>query len=106
MTSFMGLVIIMGYLTYPIKKGDIRPNRIPWYDILLMILGGGAFLYYAFNAHTILTIGTRTLRTDPKYITIAVIGILSLAELCRRSVGLPILCVAVFFIIYTFIKLW
>ena len=31
-------------------------------------------------------------------------GIVVLAELCRRSVGLPILCVAIFFIAYTFIN--
>ena len=104
MTSFMGLVIIMGYLTYPARKGEMKPNTLPWYDIVLMVLGGGAFLYYAFNAQAILTAGTRVLRTNPFYITLAVIGILSLAELCRRSVGVPILCVAIFFIAYTFLK--
>ena len=104
MTSFMGLVIIMGYLTYPARKGQTRPNYLPWYDIVLMLLGSGAFLYYAFNAQTILTAGTRVLRTNPFFITVACVGILSLAELCRRSVGLPILCVAIFFIAYTFIK--
>ena len=104
MTSFSGLVIIMGYLTYPARKGEMKPNTLPWYDIVLMVLGGGAFLYYAFNAQAILTAGTRVLRTNPFYITLAVIGILSLAELCRRSVGVPILCVAIFFIAYTFLK--
>ena len=36
-------------------------------------------------------------------IVIGIIGILSLAEVCRRSVGLPILIVAAFFIVYALI---
>ncbi|MBE5808790.1 MAG: TRAP transporter permease [Clostridiales bacterium] len=102
MTSFMGLVIVMGFLTYPAKKGNVRPNSLPWYDIVLMLLGACAFFFYTFKAHDILNMRLKELLTDPIYTTVAVVGILVLAELCRRSVGLPILCVAVFFIIYTF----
>ena len=102
MTSFMGLVIIMGFLTYPAKKGYVKVNSLPWYDIVLMLLGAGAFLYYAFNAQTILNMRLKELLTNPFYTAVAVAGILVLAELCRRSVGLPILCVAIFFIAYTF----
>ena len=102
MTSFMGLVIIMGFLTYPAKKGHVKVNSLPWYDILLMALGAGAFFFYTFNAHAILNMRLKVLLTDPLYTTVAVIGIVVLAELCRRSVGLPILCVAIFFIAYTF----
>ena len=29
MTSFMGLVIIMGFLTYPARKGAVKPNSLP-----------------------------------------------------------------------------
>ena len=102
MTSFMGLVIIMGFLTYPARKGHVRPNHLPWYDIVLMVLGAGAFFFYAFNAQTILNTRLKVMLTNPTYTIIAVIGILVLAELCRRSVGVPILCVAIFFICYTF----
>ena len=102
MTSFMGLVIIMGFLTYPAKKGSVRPNALPWYDIVLMVLGSAAFFFYTFNAHTILNLRLKELLTNPLYTSVAVIGILVLAELCRRSVGVPILCVAIFFIAYTF----
>ena len=104
MTSFMGLVIVMGFLTYPAKKGYVKVNSLPWYDIVLMVLGAGAFLYYTFNAHTILNMRLKELLTNPFYTTVAVIGIVVLAELCRRSVGLPILCVAIFFIGYTFVN--
>lgn len=50
LSSFLGAVIIIGFLTYPAKKGKVRVNHMPWYDIVLMILGAGAFMFYAFNA--------------------------------------------------------
>ena len=46
LTSFIGAVVIMGYLTYPASKHHVRENYIPWYDILIMVLGTGAFLYF------------------------------------------------------------
>jgi len=104
MTSFMGLVVIMGFLTYPARKGYTKPNTLPWYDIVLMVLGAGAFFFYTFNAHAILNMRLKVLLTNPLYTTVAVIGIVVLAELCRRSVGVPILCVAIFFIGYTFLN--
>jgi len=104
MTSFMGLVIVMGFLTYPARKGHVKPNSLPWYDIVLMVLGAAAFLYYALNAHTLLNMRLKEILTNPLYTVIAVTGILVLGELCRRSVGVPILCVAIFFIGYTFLN--
>ena len=102
LTSFMGLIIIMGFLTYPAKKGSVRVNHIPWYDIVLMILGAGAFFYFTFNANTILNTRLALKLRDPMYTVIGVVGILVLAELCRRCVGLPILFVAGAFVVYTF----
>ena len=102
LTSFMGLIIIMGYLTYPAKKNHVRVNHIPWYDIVLMVLGAGAFFYFTFNANTILNTRLAIKLRDPMYTVIGVIGILVLVELCRRCVGLPILFVAGAFVAYTF----
>lgn len=97
LTSFMALIIIMGFLTYPAKKGEVKENHIPWYDIVAMVLGSGAFWYFTFNAQNIIQQGTRF---EAYQIVIGVIGIIALIEVTRRCVGLPILCVALFFIIY------
>lgn len=97
LTSFLALIILMGFLTYPAKKGDNRENYMPWYDILIMALGTGAFLYFTFNANKIINQGTRF---QPFQIVIGIIGIAALIELTRRCVGLPILCVAGFFLLY------
>ncbi len=101
LSSFLGLVIVMGYLTYPAKKGHVKVNHMPWYDIVLMVLGAAAFLYYTFRAPVLMTTRIKTKLTDPVYITAGIVGILVLCELCRRSVGLPILCVAGIFLGYT-----
>lgn len=100
LTSFMALIILMGFLIYPAKKGETRENYMPWYDIVMMIVGTGAFLYFTFNANGIIQQGTRF---QPYQIVIGIIGILALIEVTRRCVGIPILCVAGFFVLYALI---
>ncbi len=100
LTSFMGLIVLLGFLYYPADKNDNKANHIPWYDVLGMILGAGAFLYYTFSAEQIIQQGTRF---SPLQIVIAVIGIVALLEVTRRSVGWPILIVALFFIVYALV---
>ncbi len=100
LTTFVAFIILIGYLVYPIKKGTQKVNSMPWYDIIFMLCGTGAFLYFTTNAITIIQQGSKF---EWYQITIGIIGILSLAELCRRSVGLPIVIVAGAFLIYAFI---
>ncbi len=101
LSSFLGLVVIMGYLTYPVKKGHVRVNHIPWYDILLMVAGAAAYFYFTFRAPALMTMRVKAKLNDPVYIIAGIVGILVLFELCRRSVGLPILCVCGVFLAYT-----
>ncbi len=100
LTTFVAFIVLLGYLVYPAKKGKQKVNYMPWYDILLMICGTGAFLYYAANAMTIIQQGSNFAWYQ---ILIGIVGILSLAEVCRRSVGLPIIIVAGCFIVYALI---
>jgi len=100
LTSFVAGIIFLGYLVFPARKGQQKVNHIPWYDIVLMVLGTAAFLYFTFNALTIIQQGSKF---QWYQIIIGIVGILSLAEVCRRSVGLPILIVAGVFILYALI---
>ncbi len=99
LTTFMAYIIFIGYMVFPAKKGVQKPNHIPWYDILLMILGSGSFLYFAFNASDIVS----RYNITPLEVVIGIIGILCLTELCRRSVGLPIIIVAGVLLVYALI---
>ncbi len=100
LTSFLAFILFIGYIVYPAKKGVQKENYMPWYDVLLMILGTGAVLYYTFDAQRIIMQG---ILFKPYQIVIAIIGIIALLELCRRSVGLPILIVAGIFVGYALI---
>ena len=99
LTLFVGCIIILGFLTYPAKKGHVRVNSMPWYDIALMVIGSACFFYFAANALPIIKLATRI---QTVHVVIGVIGILVLVELCRRCVGIPILCVVAALLVYTF----
>lgn len=98
---FLGCVILFVFALYPARKG--RPgkvNRIPWYDVILALVGACSFFYFVINNQSILQRATRITNLE---VALGVIGILILAECCRRVVGLPILCVASCFVIYAFV---
>ena len=99
LTSFMAFIMFIGFLVFPAKKGAQRVNFMPWYDILIMVLGTGSFLYYTFNAMEIVS----RYKITTVEVIIGIVGVLCLAELCRRSVGLPILCVAGALFVYALI---
>ena len=99
---FLGCVTVMGYLYYPMNKHHVRENYIPWFDGLNMVLGAACFFYYAFNFDSIIAVLTSATKMTPQFIAIGIIGILCLVELCRRCVGVPILCVVGALLIYTF----
>ena len=99
LSLFLACIVFIGFLTYPIKKGHVKVNFMPWYDIVLMLVGTGCFLYFAFNAMTLIKLATRI---EPIHVVIGAVGILILLELCRRCVGLPILCVVGVMLVYTF----
>lgn len=97
LTSFMALIVLMGFLIYPHKKGLTKPNYIPIGDIIFMVLGTASYLYFTFNATDIINQGTRF---EWYQIIIGIVGIAALVEVTRRCVGMPILIVAAFFVIY------
>ena len=103
LSLFLGMVLLMGYLNFPARKNHVKVNSMPWYDILIMVLGSGAFFYYAINAQKIIKLSLRAAK-DPLLLVLGVVGIIALIELCRRSVGLPILCVVGALLVYTFTK--
>ena len=99
LARFVGFVIVIGFLMYPAKKTDHKPNSLPWYDIVLMMAGAGAFMYYSFNTVDILMMGTRIGTLE---VVLGVVGIAVLIELCRRCVGIPIIIVVACLLMYAF----
>ncbi len=99
LTSFMAFIMFIGFLVFPARKGKQKVNHMPWYDIILCIAGTGSFLYFCVNATVIVS----RFRITQIEVLIGIIGVLCLCELCRRSVGLPILFVAGALLVYALI---
>ena len=98
---FLGIVVLFVFLLFPIKKGmKQKVNHVPIYDIILALMGSGCFFYYVFNYRTIINHATRISQLEQ---VLGIIGILILAECCRRVTGIPILVVAGCFVAYAFL---
>ncbi len=100
---FLGLAMFLGYLKFPAcEKDALKENYVPWYDCILAVLSLGSCLYYVFTQDAIIYGGGLINTLD---IIVGVIGILTLLELCRRAIGIPLLIVAGCFMAYGLIWL-
>lgn len=97
LASFVACIVFIGFLVFPARKGTQKVNYIPWYDVILLVLGTGSFAYLVVDAENIINAGNMF---ETYQIIIAIIGVLCLLELCRRCVGIPIIVVAVVFMVY------
>ena len=102
LTAFLALVVVMGYLTYPASKHHVRHNYIPWYDFVFMVVGAACFMYYCLSYDALVKVLTSASKMTWFQVTVGVVGLLCIMELCRRCVGIPILCVAGVLLVYTF----
>lgn len=99
---FVGIVILFIFILFPSGKNHVKAqkeNSIPFYDIILALAGSGSFFYFVINNREIINHATRINQTE---IILGVIGILVLAECCRRVTGIPIVVVAALFVVYAF----
>ena len=105
---FLGIVILLVFAYYPLKKGSTKVNHIPWYDVVLALVGSLCYFFYPMNLEKIVDAGTRINKIFvvggvPLLIVFAIVGTLILVECCRRVVGIPIICVSGVFVLYAFL---
>ena len=89
------------FLLYPAGKRMARTGGVPWYDLVLAVLGLGANLYTVvmydhLTSNLVQIMGF----TDVDY-AVAVLGIVLTLEATRRCVGLPIVLIALGAIAYS-----
>ncbi|PTY39822.1 TRAP transporter permease [Brachyspira hampsonii] len=94
--THLAFVMLLAYLLFPMKK-DMPKDKLPWYDVILAIIGAASWGYIVINFESIVRRAGIYTTTD---IIIGIIGILLVFEACRRIVGLPILIISIVFIIY------
>ena len=94
----LGFVMTLVYLIYPATK-KMRRDRLPFYDIILAALAMGVCLYIALQH---VELASRINKNTDLDIYVGAALIILLFECCRRVVGLPIMCVAVVFMLYAY----
>ena len=94
--THLSFVMLLAYLLFPMKK-DMPKDKLPWYDVILAVIGAASWAYISFNFEALIRRAGIYTTTD---IIIGIIGILLVFEACRRIVGLPILIISIVFIIY------
>jgi len=94
----LGLALFLAYAAYPALKSSPR-DRIPVQDWVLGLLGAfaGAYLFLFYR-----DLALRPGQPTTIDLLTAGLGILLLLEATRRSLGLPMVFVASFFMLYTF----
>ncbi len=96
--THLAFVELLAFLLFPASK-SMPKDTLPWYDVLLGLIAAACWMYIVINFNQLVR---RTGDNTVLDITVAIIGILVLCESCRRIVGVPILVIAVCFIIYAF----
>ncbi|MGL4981984.1 MAG: TRAP transporter permease [Treponemataceae bacterium] len=95
---FIGFAVFLSYLLFPAKKSLSYTNSVPWYDVLLGLVGALSFGYMVFNFRSL--VDSASSGYSSLDITVGIIGIVLLMEVCRRVVGIPILAVVTAFLMY------
>ncbi|MBE5781677.1 MAG: TRAP transporter permease [Clostridiales bacterium] len=94
----LGFVMSLVYLIYPVTKKSPR-DKLPIYDLILAALAMGVCLYIALQH---VELAKRINRNTDLDIYVGALLIILLFECCRRVVGLPIMVVAVVFMLYAY----
>jgi TRAP transporter 4TM/12TM fusion protein len=94
----LAFALLLAALSYPLLKSSPR-NYVPWYDWILGFLGVGACLYLIIFKNDIALRAGLPTTADLVASTIG-LGIVLIAT--YRALGLPLLIIASFFLVYVF----
>lgn len=98
----LGFAVLLAFIAFPAGKSSPR-DRIPHLIWAIAILGAiaASYLWWDYRG-----VADRTGNPSLTDVTIAGIGIVLLLEAARRSLGLPLMAVALFFLSYVFFGSW
>ena len=98
----LGFAVFLAFTAYPTRDKSPR-HYIPLQDWVLAIVGAGAAAYLWIFYDSLSERSGAPIMQD---LVIAGIGIVLLMEAARRSLGLPLMLVAGFFLAYVFFGSW
>ncbi len=101
----LGFALILAFLIFPIKRG----KKISFLDVLVSILAAGCCFYIYFfydqlvdRGGVLLNINLNNNFNLPLELIIGIIGILILLEATRRAIGLPLVVIAICFLLFSY----
>lgn len=103
---FLAFAFLMCFLMFPASK-KLGERRIPVYDIVTALVAVGSALYLAVMHEELSLRPGRMLGMElfgmsiPYELLIGIVGVLLLLEATRRSIGFPLVIVALTFLVFT-----
>lgn len=95
----LGFALSLIFLLFPFRRKMAKKDKVPFYDIILVLLSIGVGLYWPLMYEDlVLRIG----RMTDLDMAVAIVAVLLTLEAARRAVGLPITIIASAFLIYAF----
>lgn len=98
----LGFAVLLAFIAFPGLKSSPR-HHIPIATWVTAIVGAlaSSYLFYAYSG-----VAARSGAPNTTDVVVAVIGIVLLMEAARRSLGFPLMGVALFFLAYVFFGSW
>ncbi|MEM9551120.1 MAG: TRAP transporter fused permease subunit, partial [Pseudomonadota bacterium] len=98
----LGFAVFLAFIAFPGLRSSPR-NRIPLvtWGVALVAAAAASYQWYAYAG-----VAARAGSPSTLDVAIAVIGIVLLLEAARRSLGFPLMGVALFFLAYVFFGSW
>ena len=90
------VAFILVFLQFPSRKNEPR-DKLPWYDILLILMGSIPSLYAFFTYPEKMLSGT--ISGIHEYV-LAIALLIAVIEAGRRTIGLAMVILSIFFIVY------
>lgn len=94
----LGFGMVLTFVVFRFKKED--DNKVRIYDYIMVFLSAASVFYLWYSFESLVVRGGLPTQMD---VIMGVIMVILLLEATRRSVGLPLVIVAVFFLLYAFI---
>ena len=100
----LGFALLLAFLIFPIS----RTKKISFFDILIAIIGAFCCLYIYLYYDQLVDRGGILLKIDligfkfPLELIIGIVGILILLEATRRVIGIPLVIIAVLFLLFSY----
>mgnify|MGYP000845520822 CR=1 FL=1 len=94
----LAFAVFLAYMAYPAFSRSPR-DRIPATDWVFALVGAfcASYLFFFYRE-----LATRPGQPNDQDLVVAVVGVVLLLEATRRALGLPMVIVAVVFLVYTF----